>query len=88
MTQTITISDQIAVNSRGRSRYSHIYAEIERALAEGREITFSDFADFRSAWKTYISIGYHYRDAAYICFRKYGHNGAISPAITVCGRCV
>lgn len=86
MTQTVTITDAIAVNNRGRSRYAHIYAEIERALADGREITFSDFADFRSAWKTYISIGHHYRDVAYIGFRKYGHNGVIEPKITISPR--
>lgn len=86
MTETITITDAIAVNNRSQSRYAHIYDEIDRAIVERREIAFSEFADFKTALKLYESIRHHYRGIAYISFTKYGHNGAIQPAITVCGR--
>lgn len=86
MTETITITDKINVNNRSQSKYVGVYEQIDKALESGREITLTDFSSFKAARYLYNCIRLYYSDSCYIGFRKYGHNGAIEPRISISPR--
>lgn len=88
MTETITITDKVNAGDRSQSKYVGVYERIDQALRHGREITLADFSSLKAAILLSVCIRRYYADKCYIGFRKYGHNGAIAPEITISRRSV